>query len=86
MCLSFRDVQRVPQGQGLKCKIGAMYKNNILDAWIHVVYFCKKSLMVIKPAFIFSIFLNSLKYIVCNSYVLLHLFYPKRLTIEEYNK
>ncbi len=70
VCLSFRDVQRVPQGQGLKCKIWAMYKNNILDAWIHVVYFCKKSLMVTKPAFIFFFFLLII-IIICDIYIAL---------------
>ncbi len=55
----YGDVQSVPQGQGLKCKIEAI-KIKIIGqkfGYITILYFCKKSLMVINPAYICSIFL-----------------------------
>ncbi len=54
--LDSRDVQRVHQGQGLKCKKGAICGKNIYIGqkigYITILYFCKKSLIVIKPTFI----------------------------------
>ncbi len=63
-----RDVQRVPQGQGLKCKINGQYDTNYWSrVWIHY-YFCNKSLLWSSSLHLFhqNVYIL-LKYILCNA-------------------
>ncbi len=48
--LESRDVQRVPQGQGLKCKIGAMQKKK---KYIYIYIYIYRSKVWIHYYFIF---------------------------------